>query len=580
MANNYTYDYFAQKRKNEEKNKAQSSAATGGISQAAKNVAAIASKAAANRYGSFSDEKDELQAEKKWRREQNAQSSAAPSTKSAVTQKADTSPQKLGEAAQTAKAIVTPASPNRYGAYANEKDELQAEKKLQREREEQTAKPKSEPRGEYKFVSSLNDDNVKYNADGSALLTKDAEEEIVATFGSVFDGRKWDDFLEKKKSEWEKTKRGQSGGINPVTQTAPTNKLGKLTELASDTATAALRSNTAKPDQSASNRYGDFADEKDEIQAEKKWRREQAKEHDWDYFYEPGKIVAGGTVLNAIRQGNDIRLMVRETADEISSLLEFAKGLAVEEQRIEYIDDLKTSLYESEKWNECKDVVGRVLEFTLQNNSARQMFDPAYQKIMNTKSLANQLINAKIDKENIEAGNVGEGIYINGQGREAYADYRFGLGNYSNNGCGAIAVYNALISMGDYESPSNITSNMERRNGLMLGGVMGGNPAAIRDIIEQKGYEVTPLYFPTMTELQDAVKSGDTGILLFVHENGAHYVTIDYDTDSPKHFCTYNFYNDDEKMRKKYTLQFLYKSGNFPVAFYSISEGESSNEKS
>lgn len=104
--------------------------------------------------------------------------------------------------------------------------------------------------------------------------------------------------------------------------------------------------------------------------------------------------------------------------------------------------------------------------------------------------------------------------------------------------------------------------------------VGGENPAAIRDIIEQKGYEVTPLYFPTETELQDAVKNADTGILLFVHGNGAHYVTIDYDVNSPKHFCVYNIDNASKKGTEMFTLQDCYDSGYFPVVFYSVKEGE------
>ena len=102
---------------------------------------------------------------------------------------------------------------------------------------------------------------------------------------------------------------------------------------------------------------------------------------------------------------------------------------------------------------------------------------------------------------------------------------------------------------------------------------MGGNPTAIKDIFELKGYEVTPTYFPTVAELQNAVKSGDTSVLLYLHEYGGHYVTIDYD-ERREQYIIYNQYSDYKSEIYYEDLSVLYSTGSFPVVNYSMNGGK------
>ncbi|NLC79388.1 MAG: hypothetical protein GX683_06670 [Ruminococcaceae bacterium] len=68
-------------------------------------------------------------------------------------------------------------------------------------------------------------------------------------------------------------------------------------------------------------------------------------------------------------------------------------------------------------------------------------------------------------------------------------------------------------------------------------------------------------------------------MLLYLHEYGGHYVTIDYDADSPMQFSIYNYTNSSEKETKALTLHGLYEEGSFPVIIYTIKSKETTDEK-
>lgn len=61
---------------------------------------------------------------------------------------------------------------------------------------------------------------------------------------------------------------------------------------------------------------------------------------------------------------------------------------------------------------------------------------------------------------------------INGQRKCAVSDYRLGLCRMSHNGCGAIAIYNALLSAGHKPDISVIALGIECY-ALRLGGILG-----------------------------------------------------------------------------------------------------------
>ncbi|NLC78696.1 MAG: hypothetical protein GX683_03095 [Ruminococcaceae bacterium] len=468
-----------------------------------------------------------------------------------------------------AKSVASPALPKNSSGqssapFKNELEELQAEKK--RRREEERAKPKEK----YKYVSTLTDENVKRDASGSLYVTEPARDELVAAFESVFDGSKWDEYLAKQKAEWEKNQTAKSAPTPPQPNGAANgaakgiaNATNNLENTAKDVASPTLPKASAAP----------FKNELEELQAEKKWRREEIQADQQSGIMDVGTSLAKETLVSALQRGNDIRGYVREIVSDVADLLEDVKERVNADSRAEYIDNLKKMLYGSETWNECRGIVGKMLELTLESKNVSELTNPLYQTAYSARSFRNLVVNSKLDKENLENGNIGESIYINGQGKAPYENYRFGSGNFKDNGCGAIAVYNAFVTLGDYESPAAVMSSLEARDGLFAEGFLGGNPTAIKDIFELKGYEVTPTYFPTVAELQNAVKSGDTSVLLYLHEYGGHYVTIDYD-ERREQYIIYNQYSDYKSEIYYEDLSVLYSTGSFPVVNYSMNGGK------
>jgi len=73
-----------------------------------------------------------------------------------------------------------------------------------------------------------------------------------------------------------------------------------------------------------------------------------------------------------------------------------------------------------------------------------------------------------------------------------YSDLPFGKGNFSDNGCGPIALYNALLAVGKESVPSisSIISFLEHK-GAVFGGRFGTSPFAIIKYIRNCGYDVT-----------------------------------------------------------------------------------------
>ena len=73
--------------------------------------------------------------------------------------------------------------------------------------------------------------------------------------------------------------------------------------------------------------------------------------------------------------------------------------------------------------------------------------------------------------------------YINGQGSCAVSQCRIGMGKVSGCGCGAIAVYNALLCTGRRESFPLIVLGLEKY-ALRLGGLLGVNPEKIEKFFD------------------------------------------------------------------------------------------------
>ena len=136
----------------------------------------------------------------------------------------------------------------------------------------------------------------------------------------------------------------------------------------------------------------------------------------------------------------------------------------------------------------------------------------------------------------IPAG-AGNGKCINGQGIEdnGISGLKVGTkGTIAENGCGIIAIYNALTLNGieiDFEDVLNEANNMD---GLLLsGGKRGTNPNKIGNVLENHGLNYAKYNNPK--DFNDAIKHGGTYIVSFWNDRkpweGAHIVAFTSDKD-------------------------------------------------
>ena len=119
-------------------------------------------------------------------------------------------------------------------------------------------------------------------------------------------------------------------------------------------------------------------------------------------------------------------------------------------------------------------------------------------------------------------------LYIYDQEDEPFDDIPYGIGSIGENGCGVIATYNAMISLGDIRTFGEIYSYLTSDSSKMLAdGNMGTNPWAIADYFESQGYTVHSTYNRDEIELYSTV--ADACILLYTFKTsagnyGGHYV--------------------------------------------------------
>ena len=186
--------------------------------------------------------------------------------------------------------------------------------------------------------------------------------------------------------------------------------------------------------------------------------------------------------------------------------------------------------------------------------------------------------NALIDAINQLNKNIGHGIYINGQSTNPYKDYTFGsAGNFADNGCLIIAMYNALISLGDFWSPAELELFVDSNLGTILGGIMGGRPSMIPAFFTNAGYSVTYHGFlPDTNEIEKIMKTtnGPTIILYFYVRKegiGGHYIMMEYDQQS-NDYLMYNRYSDVSECIRVKNLDSLRTHGRFVYTGYTIEE--------
>jgi len=150
--------------------------------------------------------------------------------------------------------------------------------------------------------------------------------------------------------------------------------------------------------------------------------------------------------------------------------------------------------------------------------------------------------------------------YINGQGLGEVATLPFGKKTFSYCGCGAIATYNSLVTLGCKDCLAD-TAKYYETSGLILDGAFGIHPNAVRNYFEdvQCDVNVHILYNSDVDnnyeKFDEIFKDAKSAILLswnsvnLKHDNGnfagMHYVSISHslDKDGNPRIDVYNAYS-------------------------------------
>lgn len=128
-----------------------------------------------------------------------------------------------------------------------------------------------------------------------------------------------------------------------------------------------------------------------------------------------------------------------------------------------------------------------------------------------------------------------------------YSNISFGKRDLSYCGCGAIATYNALISLKNVLSKADLSKIISyyENKGLVFGGKFGISPTYVKKYFKKLGYQVRTTFSSTQTKLDEFGKMYDTFICTMYNSKknigkGLHYICITKDNDGT--FISHNPY--------------------------------------
>ena len=157
--------------------------------------------------------------------------------------------------------------------------------------------------------------------------------------------------------------------------------------------------------------------------------------------------------------------------------------------------------------------------------------------------------------------------YIYSQTKGTASKYWFGCCRSSQNGCGWIATYNALIMLGNPQQPHTIISYYEN-SGALAYGAFGILPTAVSRYFRSKGYSVK--VSTNSASFDEQAKKSTANVLFYWHSSGAHNIAVRWDG---KKFVGYNVSGTkscSESLGKSIT-DFLRNNGYFGAMLTSIS---------
>ena len=139
--------------------------------------------------------------------------------------------------------------------------------------------------------------------------------------------------------------------------------------------------------------------------------------------------------------------------------------------------------------------------------------------------VASSYPNRKSNKEhNVEQAKKLPSGFIENQ--DTLNNYKIGWGTMDKNGCGCVAVYNAMILLGDTPSLPDVIEYYDRFYRNILFAFLGTSPFSIKSYFQDKGYDVITGH---LDKIDETAKKHRASIILYIHSSGMHYVAFSYD---------------------------------------------------
>jgi len=160
--------------------------------------------------------------------------------------------------------------------------------------------------------------------------------------------------------------------------------------------------------------------------------------------------------------------------------------------------------------------------------------------------------------------------YIEDQNDESIANKSFGVSTVGHAGCAAVAVYNAMIMLGNGKSFNSVLRYFNR-NILRLnaGGLLGANPSLVEDYFLDSDYRVVTTSSKKLIDQHS--QTADACILYYMYNDtsfpyiGAHYVAYcnPLPNTSTKRFKIFN--ENAENSIISNPSEYAYGNGNYNV---------------
>lgn len=159
---------------------------------------------------------------------------------------------------------------------------------------------------------------------------------------------------------------------------------------------------------------------------------------------------------------------------------------------------------------------------------------------------------------------------VNGQHRAPVAALPYGRYTMDYNGCEVLAAYNALLTLGEAEPLSEVSSWFERR-GLFLGGLWGTHVLAIPEFFQARGFAVEVAY----KDFDGAFSGVPAAVFAFWNDakrlrRGLHTVALAHAPGG--RLAVYNLRGADLEANREFhsIAEFYRRTGALPVLLVAI----------